>query len=232
MEDGNNEPTHVLLQRLITEGHRESQSVSQNQARSHYPRIVAVHNLLFSACIDTLPGGKEYAPDQSVYPALGLLTSDISRTPAVLSYELTMESGRRLTFAEMLITRLIAASTRLGSVEIADSNTSVPRFALRDKIVDVLALIAKYLASRSSEEDQGTFNSINFLHTTIKRLVSVTSNLNQPLSFPVSIEIYDSQKPTEDIALVSGIFLYCFTNIDISLTETSSSLLHFQIFHL
>ncbi|TIC65516.1 hypothetical protein E3Q01_02063 [Wallemia mellicola] len=225
MEDGNNEPTHVLLQRLITEGHRESQSVSQNQAKSHYPRIVAVHNLLFSACIDTLPGGKEYAPDQSVYPALGLLTSDISRTPAVLSYELTMESGRRLTFAEMLITRLIAASTRLGSIEIADSNLSLPRFALRDKIVDVLALIAKYLASRSSEEDTGTFNSINFLHTTIKRLVSVTSNLNQPLTFPVSIEIYDSQKPTADIAISDGNIILTSTLSYLSFVDTANNIL-------
>lgn len=203
MKDGNSEPTHVLLKQLIDEHDRESQNVNLNDALSHYPRIIKVHKLLLSACIDTLPNDNDndYASDHPVYRVLNLLRSDLSRTPSVLTFQLLLDSGRTVSFAEFLITRLLAAATRLGSVEIEDADKSTARFELRGKIMDVLGVVMRYLASKGSSEQQEPFDRFEFMHGTIKRLISIVSNLNQSnsteLMMPITVDLYDPHKPVD-----------------------------------
>ncbi|TIA92820.1 hypothetical protein E3P81_01253 [Wallemia ichthyophaga] len=196
MEDGNSEPTHVLLKQLIDEHDRESQNVNINDALSHYPRIIKVHKLLLSACIDTLPNELDinYTADHPVFRVLNLLHSDLSRTPSVLTFQFALDSGREVSFAEFLIIRLLAAATRLGSVEIVDPVKSTARFVLRGKIIQVLGLVMRYLASKGSSEQEDPFDRLEFIHASIKRLLSIVSSLNK-VAFPVAIDVYDSLKP-------------------------------------
>lgn len=203
------EPTHVLLQRLINEGLKQSRNTPVIDAITHYPRIAAVHKLLFSACIETLPNddnSNNYDPDNSVDSALNLLKVDISRLPGVLSYEMVLESNRKITFAEFLITRLLGASTRLGAIKIHDISLSNARFDLRRKILDILSLTLYLLSVGIFDEDntESDFDNLGLIQATIKRLISLISNLNisysKNLVFPISIEIYDPQKPVDDIS--------------------------------